>query len=202
MATNRKKTIFFVDDEPAIRKQVARTLAHLDAEVVCFAGAAQCLERLNTTDCDLLITDVKMPEMDGVELLTRVKDIVPSLPVLIITGYGDVPMAVRALKVGAKDFIEKPLKRESLLSAARQALESGPDSHIRVGKILTKTEKEVLRLILEGKTTREIADVRHRSRRTVEDHRTRIFRKLGVGNLVELLAKLGVVNAPDLISKL
>ncbi len=113
------------------------------------------------------------------------------MPVLIVTGYGDVSMAVNALKVGAVDFMEKPLERKLLLDAVKQALEASPDSHIRIGNILTKTEKQVLQLILTGKTTREIADARHRSTRTIEDHRSRIFRKIGVRNLVELVKKLG-----------
>ena len=202
MAENNKKVIFIVDDEPAVHRQMARTLSHLKADVVCFDRAAHCLERISSGDCDLVITDVKMPDMDGVEFLARVKDIVPSLPVLIITGYGDVSMAVNAIKAGATDFMEKPLERKLLLDAARQALEASPDCHIRIGNILTKTEKQVLQLILTGKTTREIADARHRSTRTIEDHRARIFRKIGVKNLVELLQRFGAMKSPGFLDRL
>ena len=86
MSDDSRQVVFFVDDEAAIRKQVARTLETLDVEVECFASARECLEQLRDRDCSLLITDVKMPDMDGVELLASVRDIVPSLPVLIIVG--------------------------------------------------------------------------------------------------------------------
>ncbi len=202
MKTKNQRTVFFVDDEAALRKQMARTLGHLDVDVVCFENAADCLDKLNTDSCDLLVTDVKMPGMDGIELLTRAKSLMPSLPVLVITGYGDVPMAVRALKLGALDFIEKPLKRDSLLQAVELALARCPQTHVRIGSVLTRTEKEVLSMIVQGKTTREIADIRHRSVRTVEDHRTRIFRKLEVSSLVELLNKLNLVRPDDLLEPL
>ena len=93
--------IFFVDDEPKIRKVVGRTLEQVGYKVSCFSRASDCLEQLRSRPCDLLIADVKMPGMDGIELLAKVKCIIPSLPVLVITGYGDVQMAVTALKAGA-----------------------------------------------------------------------------------------------------
>ncbi len=202
MQTPDRRTVFFVDDEPALRKQLARTLGCLDVDVVCFEDAAGCLRKLHTDRCDLLVTDVKMPGMDGIELLVRARSLMPSLPVLVITGYGDVPMAVRALKVGAIDFIEKPLKRDTLLHAVRSAFARSPQTHIRIADVLTRTEKEVLRMIVQGRNAREIASIRHRSVRTVEDHRTRIFRKLGVSNLVELLNKLNLLRPEDLLEHL
>src|SRR3972149_3841963 len=105
VTSNIKQRIFFVDDEPEVLKMVGRTLEQAGYNVSCFSRAADCIKQLRYQTCDLLITDVKMPEMDGIELLTEAKRIIPLLPVLVITGYGDVPMAVRSLKLGASDFI-------------------------------------------------------------------------------------------------
>jgi len=149
--------------------------------------------------CDLLITDVKMPEMDGIELLIEAKRIIPSLSVLVITGYGDIPMAIRALKAGASDFIEKPLDRQSFLLVVESILKRTTLAEPVVGKLLTRTEMKVLRLILDGKSNKKIARLLHRSVRTIEDHRSHIFHKFGVDNLVDLVkraAEMGLVDLP------
>ncbi|GAH45808.1 unnamed protein product [marine sediment metagenome] len=127
-----------------------------------------------------------MPEMDGIELLTEARRIVPSLPVLVITGYGDIPMAVKAVKAGALDFIEKPLDRQSFLSAVESVLKRNAWADPLLGKLLTRIEIKVLRFILKGKSNKEIAYLRNRSIRTIEDQRNHIFRKFGVDNLVDL----------------
>ena len=198
MANIAKQHVFFVDDKPKVRRMVGRTLEQAGLKVSCFASGSDCLKQLRCRTCDLLITDVKMPEMDGIELLTEVKRIIPSLPVLVITGYGNIPMAVKALKVGALDFIEKPLDRKSFLSTVESALKRNTLIHRIVGDVLTKTEMIVLRLILDGKSTKEIARLRHRSVRTIEDHRSRIMRKLGVDNLVDLVKQTAVVRLIEL----
>jgi len=197
MTNIAKQYVFFVDDKPKVRKMVGRTLEQASFKVSCFASGGECLRQLRSRTCDLLITDVKMPEMDGIELLTEVKRIIPSLPVLVITGYGDIPMAVNALKMGASDFIEKPLDRQSFLSTVDSALKRNTQPHRLVGDVLTKTEMEVLHLILEGKSTKEIAKLRHRSVRTIEDHRSRIMRKIGVNNLVDLVKQTAIVRLPE-----
>jgi len=181
--------IFFVDDEPAVRKSVAKTLRWLRCKVTCFSNAADCLEQLRTDRCDLLITDVKMPGMDGMELVRRARAVDSWLPVLVITGYGDIPMAVKAVKAGAVDFIEKPLQRESFLAAVQTVLMQNSLKNLLRGKSLTKREQTVLRLILQGKNSREIAEMLHRSLRTIEDHRQHIMRKLKVNNVVELVKR-------------
>jgi len=194
MTNIAKQRIFFVDDKPKVRKMVGMTLEQAGLKVSCFAFGSECLKQLRSQECDLLITDVKMPEMDGIELLTEVKRIIPSLPVLVVTGYGDIPMAVEALKLGASDFIEKPLDRQPFLSAVKSVLKRNALIHKIVGDVLTKTEMIVLRLILDGKRTKEIAMLRQRSVRTIEVHRMRIMHKLGVDNLVDLVKQTAVVR--------
>ncbi len=143
-------------------------------------------------------TDNNLVSLFAIELLTKAKCIIPSLPVLVITGYGDIPMAVRALKAGASDFIEKPLERRPFLSAVKSMLKRSTQTHPLVGKVLSKTEMKVLRLILDGKSNKEMANLRHRSVRTIEDHRSRIMRKLGVDNLVDLVKQTAVVKLVEL----
>jgi FixJ family two-component response regulator len=189
--------IFFVDDEPAVRRSVSQTLQQSGYTVSCFADANHCLKQLQVQNCDLLITDVRMPEMDGIELVGRAKRIAPWMPVLVITGYGDIPMAVRAVKAGAAEFIEKPLQKQSFLSAVQTALKKQDLGNLLKGKSLTKKESAVLRLILQGRSNKEIAHTLHRSIRTVEDHRRYIMRKLDVDNVVDLVkraAAMGLVE--------
>jgi two-component system response regulator FixJ len=166
-------------------------------ECTYFTAADKCLQELQTRRCDLLITDVKMPGKDGVELLIEAKCIVPWLPVLVMTAYGDIPLAVRAIKAGAVNFIEKPLQKQSFLALVQSAIKnSGPTAPLR-GKPLTKTERTILRLILQGKSTKEIANILRHSPKTVEVHRRHIMHKLDVDNLVALVkraASMGLGN--------
>ncbi len=200
MLKKDNKHIFFVDDEPKLRQVIKETLEQLNLEVSCFSSGAECLERLGSCICDLLITDVKMPEMDGIELMIQTKRIAPWIPVLVITGYGDIPMAVKAVKAGAVDFIEKPLEKETFLLKVKSILKEHTSAHPPRGKPLTKNETGVLKLIIEGKSNREIAQLLHRSIRTVEVHRSRVMQKLGADNLVDLIktaVTMGLVDMPE-----
>lgn len=193
-----KQHIFFVDDEPNVRKAVSQTLAELQCKVSCFASAADCLEALRLQNCDLLITDVNMPGTDGIELLTQARQIRPLLPVLIVTGYGDIPLAVKAVKAGALDFIEKPLDEETFLPVVESALKKTTYTDPLTGQALTKTEIQILRFIADGKSNKEIAYLLHRAVRTVENHRHRLMRKLSVDNtaeLVKLAITMGLVSS-------
>jgi len=189
--------VFFVDDEPGIRGIVADELKRLGCKVSCFASAIECLEQLPEQDCNLLITDVKMPGMDGLTLLSRVKRVAPWVSVMLITGFGDIPMSVRALKLGAVDFIEKPLDRKSFLHKVKTILKQDDFVDTPVGQALTKTEKKVLKLILEGRGNKEIAYKLQRALRTVERHRSNIMHKFGVDNVVDLVKKIALINLDD-----
>jgi two-component system response regulator FixJ len=188
MRSNNSQHIFFVDDELKVRQAVGETLEQLSARVTCFPCASDCLEQLGSQKCDLLITDLRMPEMDGIELLRRARLIAPWVPVLIITGYGDIPTAVGAIKAGAADFIEKPLDKKSFVQKVKSLLpENGNGKHL--GEPLTQTEQKVLRLVLDGKSNKEIANLLNRSKRTVEVHRARVMRKLGADSLIDLVKR-------------
>jgi FixJ family two-component response regulator len=138
-----------------------------------------------------------MPGMDGLTLLRSVKRVAPWVSVMVITGFGDIPMSVRALKLGAVDFVEKPLEREIFLHKVKTILRQDDFIDSPAGQALTKTEKKVLKLILEGRRNKEIAYKLQRALRTVERHRSNIMHKLGVDNIVDLVKKAIVINLDD-----
>ena len=200
----KQACIFFVDDEVGIRKIIRLTLEEeLPCYVTCFDNAINCLEALKDEQrrCSLLISDIKMPGMDGLTLLTKVRQLRPLLPILIITGHGDVPMAVKALKTGALDFIEKPLDEHVLLSAVEKALKQSANTEEHSGKPVTDSETRILQLIAEGKSNSEMAAFLHRSIRTVERHRYHLMRKLNVSSpseLTKVALALGLTS-PEII---
>ena len=201
MTNGVTRHIFFVDDESGIRETVHKTLKGPDTEVSCYASAGDCLEQLRAKKCDLLITDVRMPGMDGLELVAQAKRIAPWIAVVVVSGYGDIPMAVRALRAGAVDFLEKPLTKQGLLSAVESALtQNSAAADPDVGKELTKAERRVLHFILDGKSNRETALILHRSEKTIEVHRNHIMRKLGVDNVVGLIKRAAAMGLMDLSS--
>jgi len=199
MTIDSKPHIFFVDDEPKVREVVGETFEELGLKVSCFARAVHCLAQLRSEVCGFLTTDVKVPAVDGMELLTKAKRTNPPLLVLVVSGYGDIAMAIKALKTGVLDFVEKPLDREIFLSTVERALTRGRPANAPMVKGLTKAETRVLRLILNGKSNKEIANLLHRSVRTVEVHRSHIMRKLAVDNIVHLVkrsATMGLLELP------
>jgi two-component system response regulator FixJ len=193
--------IFFLDDEPTIREVVAETLKDSNFKVSCFSNPIECLEGLRSTKCDLLITDLKMPEKDGIELLIDVQHRAPWIPVLIITGYGNIPTAVKAMKAGAADFIEKPLDKKNFMQKIKSILKKNISHHPDLGDLLTKREMEVLKLVIDGKSNKEISIILNRSIATVEVHRAHFMHKLGVHNIIDLLKRVADMGLIDLKEK-
>ena len=194
MVNNTKPHIFFVDDEPKICELVAGILEELSPKVSCFTCAEDCLKQLDSQRCDLLITDVKMPGMDGIQLLGKIRRIAPWLPVLVITGYSNIPTAVRAVKGGAVDFVEKPLERNKFLQQVKSILQQNSTTDSYLGKPLTGSEMRVLKLIISGKSNRETAHLLHRSIRTIEVHRNHIMHKLAAENIVDLVKRTAMMG--------
>lgn len=198
MAKEDKRHIFLVDDEPKVREVVGETLEQLGVRVTCFAGGAECLAHMESRQCDLLITDLKMPGMDGLELMKKAKVLAPWMPVLVITGYGDIPLAVQSVKSGAVDFIEKPLEKETFLRKVKSILQRNVSFKKYLGKPLTRRESQILKYIIDGKSNREIAQESHRSVRTIEVHRSRIMQKFGVDSLVDLIKKAAAMGLMEM----
>ena len=180
-------TIFLVDDEPSVLKAMAQSLGTSEYQVICFDNPVECLKQLRLRGCDLLITDVKMSGIDGIELLIKAERVIPGLPVLIVTGYADIPMAIKAIKAGAVDFIEKPMDKNTFLQRIKSALEESGGTDPLAGQSLTQTEEEILELITAGKCNKEIASSLRRSVRTIEWYRNRIMRKLNADNIIDIV---------------
>jgi FixJ family two-component response regulator len=187
MKNVKPKCIFVVDDDSNVLKVLGSVLESQGYQVKCFTDAATCLGRLKEGICHLLIADVRMRGLDGIGLLREARSIAPWMPVLMITGYGDIPTATTAIKLGASDFIEKPLEREAFLEKVKSLLEENSFIDSLKGKPLTPLEQKVLKLVIDGKTGKDIARLLCRAERTIEGHRERIMRKLGVDNLVDLV---------------
>ena len=200
MTNYNHQHVFLVDDEPEVCKVIGETLEKHGINITCFTSGRDCLKQLDSKRCDLLITDLKMPEIDGIELMIKARHIVPWLPIIIITGYGDIPTAVTTIKNGAVDFIEKPLETESFVSKVKSILQENHNINNPTNKPLTKMEMRVLKLLIKGKSSKEIAYSLNRSDRTVEVHRARIMKKLGVSNIIDLIkrvALMGLIELPN-----
>jgi two-component system response regulator FixJ len=196
-----EKHVFIVDDEPGILQAVCETLGSLGVRISCFSSAIICLEQLQSQKCDLLITDLKMPEMDGIELLKRAKQLVPCLPVLVMTGYGSAAVAVEIMNSGAVDLVEKPLVKQHFLRKIKAMLQQNASANTHMSKSLTQGETELLKLILDGKTDKEMATVLNCSQRSIEVHRAHLMKKYGVSNIVGLVKRTTAIGLVDLPAK-
>ncbi len=190
-------TVFVVDDEPAIRDSLAMLLRSVGLASRTFPSAPAFLEGFDAKAPGCVVADVRMPGMSGLELQEALRAQQARLPVIIITGHGDIAMAVRAMKAGAADFIEKPFNDQVLLDAVHRALAQSradaapagsnrPEIEARVAT-LTPREHEVMLLIVEGRPNKVVATRLGLSTRTVEVHRAKVMEKMGVRSLAELV---------------
>jgi two-component system, LuxR family, response regulator FixJ len=197
MAAKRHK-IFFVDHEPATRAKMAEMLSEIDCDVTCFANADICLNELKRNPCSLLITAMEMPGMNGMAILSGTKAIAPWTPIIMVTGSGDIESAVRAIKLGAIDFLQKPVNKDVFIEKIKAVLFRSELDGNGLPHKLTETEKKVLKLILDGQGNKKIAQKLGCVVRTVEFHRSNIYRKFRVDNVVELTKK--AIAMPDLLN--
>jgi FixJ family two-component response regulator len=196
MTNLEEQTVFVVDDDAAVRDSIAELVASIGLKAVGYASALAFLEAYQSAPPGCLVLDVRMTEMSGLALQERLNELGVSIPVIVLTGHGDVPMAVQAMKAGAVDFIQKPYREQALLDSinaalaidadARRAKSAEDDLNDRLGT-LTEREREVLDHLLAGKTSKEIAKVLAISPRTAEAHRRNLLRKFGVGSAKELM---------------
>jgi FixJ family two-component response regulator len=179
--------IFIVDDDDAVRDSLAMMLRANGRTVETFSSAEAFVEHRGDASDGCLVLDLRMAGMSGLELQEMLSDRQNNLPILFLTGHGDVPSAVRAIKRGASDFIEKPVDDRELLRAIDAALARGTRAPLpAIVGTLTRREREVLDLILSGNQTRAIAQQLFISVKTVEFHRSRIHVKLKVSSMAEL----------------
>ncbi|ANQ84544.1 response regulator transcription factor [Azoarcus olearius] len=195
--------IFIVDDDDALRDSLVWMLESSGYKVVAFDSAEAFLHAWHEGLAGCLVLDVRMPGMSGLELFEELGRRRCTLPVIFITGHGDVPMAVAALKKGAADFIEKPFADREMLAliehclqqerASRDKRRQEADTARRL-EHLTQREREVLDLIIAGKLNKQIADVLGISIKTVEVHRARVMEKMGAHSLAELVQHVVTVE--------
>jgi two-component system, LuxR family, response regulator FixJ len=197
-------TVHIIDDDAAVRDSLAFLLSTAGIPTETYDTAAAFFHRHPNSDVDCIVTDIRMPEISGLDLLKRVKTLDPELPVIIITGHADVPLAVEAMKLGAADFIEKPFDDEALLAAIGAALDRNRRREREQEKILelrarlaslSAREREVLEGLVAGNPNKTIAYDLGISPRTVEVYRANVMTKMQAATLSELVRMALVTGA-------
>jgi two-component system response regulator FixJ len=189
------ESVCVVDDDADVRDSLEILLRRSGYAVRCFASARDFLDAGPAAARSCVLADVRMPEMDGFALQREIGRRWPNLPVVIMTGHGDIPMAVKAMRAGAIDFLEKPFERPALIEAIKRALAQAdtPPGAVRATagpvprEVLTERELEVFRLLVEGDQNKVVAHKLDISVRTAEAHRAKLMSKLGARNLADLV---------------
>jgi two-component system, LuxR family, response regulator FixJ len=197
--------VHIVDDDPAVRDSLAMLLQSAGMGVRVYDSAVALLSVASKLDAGCVLTDVRMPEIDGLTLQRQLVALNPRLTVVVMTGHADVPIAVQALKAGARDFLEKPFDDERLigvvkeaLAASQQARQINDAAESTVARLATLThrEREVLERLMEGQPNKTIAYELGTSPRTVEVQRARVMEKMGARSLAELVRMVLAVDRP------
>jgi FixJ family two-component response regulator len=194
--TVSEPTVFIVDDDDAVRRFLSGLIESVELRVETFASARDFLEAYEPGRPGCLVLDVRMPGMSGLELQRALADRAIDLPVIVLTGHGNVQLAVHAMKAGAIDFVEKPFDNEMLLDRIQKAVAE----NVRAGserikwieiaermQLLTPREREVLDLVVAGQTNKGVARDLDISERTVEIHRANVMRKMQAKSLADLV---------------
>ena len=198
---SKQATVFVVDDDQAMRNSLKWLIESVGLTVRTYASADEFINDYYPGRAGCLLLDVRMPGMSGLELQEQFVEQQIKIPIIIITGHGDVPMAVRAMKAGAVDFIEKPFNDELLLESIRNALIKDVDQRTtqtaradiatRLAH-LTPREHEVMEMVTSGRANKDIAKTLGVSSKTVEAHRARVMEKMQASSLAELV-KMAIV---------
>jgi two-component system response regulator FixJ len=192
----QRETVFVVDDDALVRRSLEVTLSLAGFRIVQFASAQHFLAQIAPDQSGCVVVDIRMPGMDGLALQEELSRRHAFMSVIIITGHADVPLAVRAMRAGAVDVLQKPISNEKLIAQIKSALaisaEKATEASLREKlsqklKMLSDRERDVLRLVVEGYPNREIARTLAISPRTVDIHRARVMEKLDAGSLAELV---------------
>ncbi len=191
-----KQTVFIVDDDEPVRDALRLLMKSVGHEAETFASGDEFLTSCSQEISGCLILDIRMPGMSGLELQEQLHKRGVNIPIIFITGHGDVPMAVQAMKHGAMEFLQKPFREQDLVDRVNEALEKDENTNKlapqrteieqRVTK-LTPRERQIMDMIVQGKASKVIAIDLGLSQRTVETHRSRIMRKMQSRSLAELV---------------
>jgi two-component system, LuxR family, response regulator FixJ len=201
--TKRKPVIYIVDDDDGMRRALTVLMTTVGYQPAAFARPAEFLAKYDPNQASCLVLDVRMPEMSGLEVQQQLNRNGAMLPVILITGHGDIPMAVQAMKDGAFDFLQKPFRDQDLLDRINAALKQDAQNRESVDRLadlrqrsasLTPREREVLGHVVDGKANKVIAIDLGLSERTVEIHRANVMEKMdarSVAHLVKMHLTLG-----------
>ena len=205
-------TIHIVDDDPSFRRAIGRLMEASGYRVAFYESGDDILARMPVPEPGCILLDLRMPGMSGSELQNRLTAAAPFLPIVFLTGHGDISATVRAIKAGAEDFIEKTASSKVLLEAIGRALVQFDKRRLEHGRIqalqtlvasLTSRESEVFNLMVRGKLNKQIAFALGTSERTIKAHRHSIMEKLGVHSLAEAVSiaeRSGLLDPPALQS--
>lgn len=197
--------IHVVDDDASFRAAIARVLRTCGYQVSLYESASRLLEKLPPQERGCILLDVQMPGLNGSQLQEVLKKMGFALPIIFLTGHGDIPMSVRAIKAGAEDFLAKPAPKKMLVEVIERALKRYDETHelnVRLNTFrelfssLTPREREVFALVVRGKLNKQIAHDLGTSERTIKAHRHRIMEKFKIRSLAQLVAiaeKLGML---------
>ncbi|MES9834619.1 MAG: response regulator transcription factor [Candidatus Thiodiazotropha sp. LLP2] len=189
-------TVFVVDDDEEVRSALKLLFESVGLPVICFASALEYLDRFDGSLPGCLVVDIRMPGMSGLDMQEKLSEYPIFPPVIIITGHGDVPMAVRAVQAGAVDFIEKPFRDQILLDSVHRAIEMDAKKRGEASRLseirehldqLTPREREVLDLVISGMRNKNISEQLGITLSTVEAHRSRVMEKMQADSLSHLM---------------
>lgn len=192
----KEPTVYVIDDDEAVRDSIKELVESVDLRAETFSSAQSFLESYITDQPGCLVLDVRMAKMSGLALQARLREMGATLPIIFVSGHGDINMAVGALKAGAVDFIQKPYHEQSLLESIHGALEldvqnrgkfQNKDTLEQYVAVLTPREREVMELLLQGHANKAIADRLGVSPRTVEVHRRHVLEKYKVKSVMQLM---------------
>lgn len=193
---SEKTTVYLVDDDEAVRDALSLLLESVDLPVKAYDSGLSFLEAFDPNEPGVLVLDIRMPGMSGLELQDKLKEMECDVPIVFITGHGDIPMAVEAMRKGAVDFLAKPFRDQDLLDRINRAMrqeETNRESRANKQEIqslferLTPRENEVMERVVQGLANKAIAYELDVSQRTVEIHRARVMEKLGVRSVAQLV---------------
>lgn len=204
MAQDQDHIIFIVDDDRRIREAMTELLASLDLHAVGFGSAAEYIAHPKPDLPACLVLDIELPDINGLELQRRIAP-GDDLPIVFVTGHGDIPSSVRAIKAGAIDFLTKPFRDEDLLRAIQAALTQSREAKRKRAELaglqqrlasLTPREREVLTLVASGLLNKQAAAELHISEVTLQIHRARMMKKMAAGSVAELVRMVGTLEIP------
>jgi two-component system response regulator FixJ len=203
---NSNPLVYIVDDDDSMREAIELLLRTVGYQTVPFGRASEFLAKYNSEQHAVLVLDVRMPEMSGLEVQQQLNRAGAMLPVIFMTGHGDIPMAVQAMKDGAFDFLTKPFRDQDLIDRINNALKQDKENRAQIEKhadlrrradSLTAREREVMALVVDGKANKVIAIDLGLSERTVEIHRANVMEKMGARSIAHLVKMHLTLNGED-----